>query len=165
MFSLPTSFQSMSLTLVIRLDPGVKCFSGFFSIVWEQVLGCISNATVTGFIFIFFIFNVDDLWSHYWMLQYCFCFMFWVFGHRSRGVPCIRRRNLNHWTTRKSHRFAFTRDLHIKCPPARPLSWGKESWRKHSTDLEHGPPTVRDSLAIWEVPMKLNEWIWIEFLW
>jgi len=73
------------------------------------------------------------------------------------GFAALEGEILTTGRPRKSHRFAFTRDLHIKYPPARPLSWENESWRKHSIDLEHGPSTVRDSLAIWGAFMKLNE--------
>ena len=45
------------------------------------------------------------------LLQYCFCFMLWVFVSKAWGIsltrdqihtPCTVRQSLNHWTSRKS---------------------------------------------------------------
>ena len=52
------------------------------------------------------------------LLQYCFCFMLWFFGHEAGGDLssstrdqtcnlCIGRRSLNHWTTREVPISAF----------------------------------------------------------
>ena len=45
------------------------------------------------------------------LLQYCFCFMLWVFGCQACGIlaplrrtevtPCTERWSLNHWTSRE----------------------------------------------------------------
>ena len=43
------------------------------------------------------------------LLQCCFCFMLWFFGHKACGlgtrdqssIPCIEKQSLNHWTTRQ----------------------------------------------------------------
>ena len=57
---------------------------------------------------IFFSFLV--FWSLLNLLQLCFCFMFWFFGHESCGIlalwpgaltPYTGRQSLNHWTARE----------------------------------------------------------------
>ena len=59
------------------------------------------------------------------MLQNCFCFMFWFFGHEACGIlapwpgmePCIGRWSLNHWTTGQVLGHTFLYMLHTLCTP------------------------------------------------
>ena len=115
---------------------------------------CKSNGTVTGlFVCLFLMFIIFKVIICY-NIASVLCFGFLAIDHV--GSTALEGEILNIGPPRKSYRFAFTRDLHIKYPPARSLSWENESWRKHSIDLEHGPSTVRDSLAISGAFMKLN---------
>ena len=49
---------------------------------------------------------IFSLWFLLKLLQYCFCFVFWIFGHEACGILaphilCIGRWSLSHWTTRE----------------------------------------------------------------
>ena len=75
------------------------------------------------------------------LLQYCFCFMFWFFGHKAFGnlscptrdrihTPYIARQSLNHWTTRETPQHAFDRCL------LRTLPWAVCSgWRRFNNSI------------------------------
>ena len=64
----------------------------------------------------FFFFKISSDVDHFKsllnLLQYCFCFMFWIFGQEACGIlvpqpgikpahPCSERQSLNHWTIRE----------------------------------------------------------------
>ena len=76
----------------------------------SHVLAIVSSAAMNAGVLVSICFFLKSLLN---FSQYCFCFMFWFFGHETYGVlvpwplmesactPCVGRRSLNHWTARE----------------------------------------------------------------
>ena len=82
------------------------------------LVGCISRKSTsvfTVFLTVFFFFFL--MWTIFKsilnLLQYCFCFMFWCFGHVGSSLTnwewdvCIGGQSSNHWVGREVLRSAF----------------------------------------------------------
>ena len=80
--------------------------------------GCWLEIDFGVFFFKIFLFGCGPfLKSLFNLLQYCFCFMFWVFGFEACGIlvpwpgigptPPALKGSLNLWATREVHVFTF----------------------------------------------------------
>ena len=100
--------------------PSCSCLSicprSYPSVITIRCVSPLSSVLMSSFLTVLFIYFNRSFWfgplfkSLLNLLQYCFCFMFWLFwlwgtwdlgSLTGDGTPCAGRRSLNHWTARE----------------------------------------------------------------